>query len=98
MSIARADTLLWSDDFESYAQGSFPSGGGWFIRPGAPGVGSDAQYVSAQRAYSGTQSLRLEGAEGLGVNVQKQIALPGSRFAFEALANTTRLDSRSVLV
>src|SRR5882724_2666175 len=94
--IANADTLLWSDDFESYATGSFPSDGGWFIRPGAPGVGTQAQYVSTDRAYSGTRSVRLEGAEGLGINVQKLITLPGTRFAFEALANTTRVDSRSV--
>ena len=97
-SIARADTLLWSDSFETYAPGSFPTDGGWFIRPGAPGVGSSSQFVSTNRAFSGTQSLRLEGAEGLGINVERQIALPGTRFAFEAMANTTRLDSRSVLV
>ena len=95
--LARADTLLWSDNFESYPLGSFPSGD-WLIRPGAPGVGANAQYISSNRASSGTQSFHLEGAQGLGVNIQKTIALPGNRFAIEAMANTTRHDSRSVLV
>lgn len=98
VSIACADTLLWSDNFDSYPVGSFPASGGWLIRPGAPGVGSDAQYISDNRANSGTQSFRMEGAQGLGINIQKTIALPSNRFAFEAIANTTRYDSRSVLV
>ena len=98
LGFAHADTLVWHDDFEQYPLGSFPSQGDWFIRPGAPGVGSAGQYISANRANSGTQSFHLEGAQGLGVNIQKAIVLPGSRFAFEAMANTTRQDSRSVLV
>jgi len=98
LGLAHADTLLWHDDFEQYAVGSFPSDGGWFIRPGAPGVGSGAQHISTDRSSSGTQSFRLEGAQGLGVNIEKAIVLPGSRFAFEAMANTTRVDSRSVFM
>lgn len=97
-AMAHADTLLWSDDFESYTTGTFPNSGGWFIRPGAPGVGSGGQFISTNRANSGTRSFRMEGAQGLGVNIQKDILLPGESFAFEAMANTTRRDSRSVLV
>jgi hypothetical protein len=48
-----------SDDFESYAVGTYPSAGGWYTE----WSGRDA-YVSDTVAYTGEQSFRLSGSGG----------------------------------
>jgi hypothetical protein len=51
-----SSTVLASDDFETYAVGSYPSAGGWYMQ----WSGYDAQVVS-EVAFSGSQSFRLQG-------------------------------------
>lgn len=48
--------LLWSDRFESYSTGSFPSSGGWQVwYPAA------VAEVTSEQAASGTKSFKLQG-------------------------------------
>jgi hypothetical protein len=93
-----AETILFHDDFESYAIGTFPSAGGWFIRPGAPGVGDWAQYITNERAHSGMNSFRLESSQWLGINVHRLFSPPSNKVAIEVFVNTTRNDSKNAFV
>src|SRR3989339_2215654 len=56
---AAADPIF-SDDFESYTVGTFPSSGGWELV--YSGAGSSYQYVDNTHAVSGTKSLHLIGS------------------------------------
>lgn len=95
---ANAETSLFQDDFETYALNTFPAASGWFIRPGGPGAGPGSQYITSDRANTGIKSFRLESIQGLGINVQLLFSPPSSRYAIQAFVNTTRTDSKNVLV
>ena len=100
VSIGRvfANEIVFQDGFESYSVGQFPSSNGWFIRSGAPGVGSGAQFVTDTHANSGSQSMRLESAAGLGIYLHRNFVPATERFSLEAKVFTLRDDSRNVFI
>jgi len=53
------ETILFSDDFESYPVGSFPSQGGWELV--FDGRGAEYQVVTSLKSFSGSKSLQLWG-------------------------------------
>lgn len=75
-------TTLYSDDFESYTVGTFPSSGGWVLASNT-GAGSSYQYIDNSFAASGSKSLHLVGSSCWSVDVNKNINLP-STFTYEA--------------
>ena len=55
------ESVIFQDDFESYAVGSFPSSGGWQIVWN--GAGDQYQVITSSYSHSGTKSLQLIGAD-----------------------------------
>lgn len=63
-----AQSVIFSEDFESYTAGSFvaaSAGDPWTTWSGAPG-GSEDVMISTDQAHSGTNSVEFEGAAGGG--------------------------------
>lgn len=56
--------VIFSDDFESYPLGTFPSSGGWTIF--TDGAGAGQQYIDNSHAVSGTQSFHSMGGAPVG--------------------------------
>lgn len=59
LTVIDPPSVLFFDDFESYALGTFPSTGGWSLY--YSGAGSTYQYVDNAHAVSGTQSFHMTG-------------------------------------
>jgi hypothetical protein len=72
---------IFSDDFESYAQGTFPGAGGWVIIHN--GAGDTQQYVDTSQAASGTQSFRTMGSNCWAASLSKSLTIP-NRVRLEA--------------
>jgi hypothetical protein len=81
VSSASAQTI-WSDNFDNYAVGEFPSSGGWSLI--YSGAGVSYQYVDNIHSVSGTQSLHLVGSSCWGAQAYNQVAVP-SQVTFEAM-------------
>ena len=77
-------TML-NEGFESYAPGTVPTNGGWEIIV-FNGIGDPAaQQVDNTRSASGTNSLRMVGADCSNVNFYHPLSLP-TRFRLETSA------------
>jgi hypothetical protein len=72
---------IFSDDFESYAQGTFPGAGGWVIIHN--GAGDAQQYVDTSQAASGTQSFHTMGSNCWAASLSKSLTIP-NRVRLEA--------------
>jgi len=72
---------IFSDNFENYQAGSFPSAGGWEIVWN--GVGNSYQTISTAYAYSGTKSFQLWGREGWSAVVQRRFWTNSSLIGYE---------------
>jgi hypothetical protein len=59
-TVTVAVPLSWSDNFDSYTLGTFPSSGGWILRYN--GAGDAYQYIDDTHSVSGQQSMHLEGS------------------------------------
>jgi hypothetical protein len=75
MTLAPAG-IIFSDDFESYAQGVFPSSGGWQLK--FNGEGSSYQYVDTAHSVSGTKALHLVGSYCWSADAYHDVTLPSS--------------------
>ena len=69
-------SLIFSDNFDSYALGTFPSSGGWQIIYN--GAGTSYQYIDNTHSVSGSQSLHLEGSSCWGAQIFNTINIPAS--------------------
>ena len=72
----------WSDNFESYETGAFPSSGGWVLVYN--GSGSSNQYVDDSYSVSGTKSLHLVGSSCWSANAFHAVDMP-SQVSLEAM-------------
>lgn len=80
--VKAVETTLFSDNFESYAVGTFPSSGGWELI--YDGAGSQYQTVTDTYSNSPTKSLQLLGTNGWSANVQKKFTSSSSLLGYEA--------------
>jgi len=80
---ARAsENVIFQDDFESYAVGTFPSSGGWQLVYN--GAGDQYQVITSDYSASGSQSLQMEGQYGWSAVVAKDFASSSNLIGFEA--------------
>jgi hypothetical protein len=66
--------LVFSEDFDSYAVGTFPSSRGWSLIYG--GAGASYQYVDNTHSVSGGKSLHLVGSSCWSANAFYPISIP----------------------
>jgi hypothetical protein len=79
------ETIIFTDDFESYNVGTFPSPP-WQMWFG--GMGTGEQRIVDTTYVSPTKSLRLWGANGWGVVAAKSLALTTDMIGYEVLVST----------
>jgi len=76
------ETVIFQDDFESYAVGSFPSSGGWEIVWN--GAGNQYQVITDSYYASPAKSLQLRGSYGWSVVVKKDFSSSSNLIGYEA--------------
>jgi hypothetical protein len=76
------ETVIFQDDFESYAVGTFPSSGGWKLVYN--GAGDQYQVITSDYAACGTKSLQMEGQYGWSAVVAKDFSSISNLIGFEA--------------
>jgi hypothetical protein len=76
------ETAIFTDDFESYGAGSFPSSGGWELVWN--GMGTEYQVVTDAVSHSPTRSFQLLGQVGWSANVQRRFTSSSSVIGYEA--------------
>ena len=76
------ETVIFQDDFESYAVGTFPSSGGWKLV--YSGAGNQYQVIASDYAASGTKSLQMVGRYGWSAVVAKDFSSSSNLIGFEA--------------
>lgn len=76
------ETVIFQDDFESYAVGTFPSAGGWEIVWN--GAGNQYQVITDSYYASPTKSLQLRGSYGWSVVVKKDFLSNSNLIGYEA--------------
>ena len=77
-----SDNIIFSDDFESYTVGTFPSIRGWQIVWN--GAGNQYQMVTDTYSSSPTKSLQLMGSYGWSVVVKKDFSSSSNLIGYEA--------------
>jgi len=77
-----AETIIFSDDFESYEIGTFPSSGGWTLV--WDGAGSRYQVVTSYHYHSPSKSFQLLGAYGWSSVAEKRFSTTARMIGFEA--------------
>ncbi len=77
-----SERKLFSDNFESYAVGTFPSGGGWELV--WDGMGTQYQVVTGGVSHSPTRSFQLLGQVSWSANVQRKFSSSSSLIGYEA--------------
>jgi len=83
------ETVIFQDDFESYAIGSFPSSGGWQIVWN--GAGNQYQVITNSYSHSPSKSLQLVGSYGWSVVVKKDFSTNASVIGYEASLMSTNI-------
>jgi len=76
------DNVIFQDDFENYAVGTFPSSGGWQLVYN--GAGDQYQVITSDHSASGSQSLQMEGQYSWSAVVAKDFASSSNLIGFEA--------------
>ncbi|MEM4713213.1 MAG: CARDB domain-containing protein, partial [Candidatus Bathyarchaeia archaeon] len=84
------EAIIFQDDFESYAVGSFPSAGGWQII--WSGAGSQYQVITDSYYASPTKSLQLMGYPGYSVVVKRDFSTNAGLIGYEALMMSTNIE------
>jgi hypothetical protein len=59
--VSASENVIFQDDFESYAVGTFPSTGGWHVVYN--GAGDQYQVITNSYSHNGTKSLQLVGQD-----------------------------------
>jgi hypothetical protein len=77
-----SENVIFQDDFESYAVGTFPSAGGWSIVWN--GAGDQYQAITDSYYSSPTKSLQLMGSYGWSVVVKKDFSSSSNIIGYEA--------------
>jgi hypothetical protein len=77
-----SENVIFQDDFESYAVGTFPSLGGWSIVWN--GAGDQYQVITDSYFHSPTRSLQLMGSYGWSVVVKKDFSTSSNILGYEA--------------
>lgn len=80
--VIAAETVIFQDDFESYATGTFPSSGGWQLVYN--GAGNQYQVITSDYSASGSQSLQMKGRYTWSAVVAKDFASSSNLIGFEA--------------
>ncbi|UCE39299.1 MAG: hypothetical protein JSW00_08795 [Thermoplasmata archaeon] len=80
------ETMIFEDDFESYAVGTFPSSGGWELIYN--GKGTQYQKVVDTESVSGSQSLQLWGRPRWAATAQKELTFESEVIGFEVYIKT----------
>jgi hypothetical protein len=80
--VRAGENVIFQDDFESYAVGTFPSSGGWQLVYN--GAGDQYQVITSDYSASGSQSLQMEGQYGWSAVVAKDFASGSNLIGFEA--------------
>jgi hypothetical protein len=83
------ETVIFTDDFESYAVGSFPSSGGWQIV--FNGMGTQYQVVTDAYYHSATKSLQLIGQDHWSSVTQKDFSSTSNIIGYEGYIMSTTL-------
>ncbi|MEM2704608.1 MAG: hypothetical protein QXR45_15785 [Candidatus Bathyarchaeia archaeon] len=76
------ETIIFFDDFESYAVGTFPSAGGWELIWN--GRGNEYQCITDKYWHSPIKSLQLWGKDWWSAHVQKKFSSDSTLLGFEA--------------
>gem|GEM_PF-1886280 len=76
------ETVIFSDDFEGYEVGTFPSSGGWTLV--WDGAGSRYQVVTSSHYHSPSKSFQLLGAYGWSSVAEKRFSTAARMIGFEA--------------
>jgi hypothetical protein len=77
-----SENVIFQDDFESYAVGTFPSSSGWQIVWN--GAGDQYQVITDSYSNSPTKSLQLMGSYGWSSVVKKDFSSSSNRLGYEA--------------
>jgi hypothetical protein len=77
-----SERTLFSDNFDNYDVGTFPSGGGWEIV--WDGMGTQYQLVTDSVSHSLTKSLQLLGQVEWSANVQRMFSSSAALIGYEA--------------
>jgi hypothetical protein len=79
--VRASETVIFQDNFDSYAVGTFPSSGGWQIVWN--GAGDQYQIVTNSYSYSPPNSLQLVGSNGWSIVVKKDFSSSGNVIGYE---------------
>jgi hypothetical protein len=81
LQVKAVETTLFSDNFEGYAIGTFPSSGGWELIWN--GQGDGYQTIVDSRHFSGTKSFQLWGAPNWSAVAQKKFNSTSRKLGYE---------------
>jgi hypothetical protein len=82
-----SENVIFQDDFESYAVGTFPSSGGWQIVWN--GAGNQYQVITDAYSNSPTKSLQLEGSVGWSIVVKRDFSSSSNLIGYEGYLMST---------
>jgi beta propeller repeat protein len=82
------EKVIFADDFDSYATGSFPSSGGWNLKYN--GRGNSYQIVDGSQSVSSPNSLKLEGQKNWAAAADHALSETPDQVLFEADVKVTR--------
>ncbi len=79
--VRAGENVIFQDDFESYAVGTFPSSGGWSVVWN--GAGDQYQVITDTYSHSPTKSLQLVGSYGWSIVVKRDFTSSSSVIGYE---------------
>jgi hypothetical protein len=84
------EEVIFADDFDTYAAGSFPSSGSWNLKYN--GMGNSYQIVDNTKSVSSPNSLKLEGKKNWAATADHVLSETPDQVIFEADVKVTRPD------
>jgi hypothetical protein len=91
VQVSGNENVIFQDDFESYAVGTFPSQGGWQIVYN--GAGNQYIVVTNSCYYSPTKSFQTKGRSGWSCVVKRDFSSNSSVIGYEGCIMTTGTDA-----
>ncbi len=85
--VSATENVIFQDDFESYAAGTFPSSGGWQIVWN--GAGDQYQVITSSYSHSGSRSLQLIGQWDWSSVTKKDFSSSSDVIGYEGCMMTT---------
>ncbi len=82
------EEVIFADDFDSYATGSFPSSGGWNLKYN--GMGDSYQIVDNSQSVSSPNSLKLEGEANWAATADHPLAETPDQVIYEVDVKVTQ--------